>query len=137
MSQIDLSALITATQKQESNRLSARDALAQLRWQHETAGLILADGQHIATTRESQSQIANAAMGVQAGLITDPMPWKTLQGWTEFSPVSLLDMATQVSAHVRACFAAERAISAQLEISEDPAALDLQAAFAQALAAGS
>ena len=76
-------------------------------------------------------------MGVQAGLITDPMPWKTLQGWTEFSPVSLLDMATQVSAHVRACFAAERAISAQLEISEDPAALDLQAAFAQALAAGS
>ena len=137
MSNIDLSALITAETKLETLRADALAQLAEMRWTLETAGLDLADGRSVATSRDSQSQIANAATGVRAGLITDPMPWKTPQGWTEFTPQALLDMATQVSAHVRACFAAERAVSAELETSQNPAALDLEAAFAKALAAGS
>jgi hypothetical protein len=136
MSNIDLSALITAESKIETHRAAALAALAELRWMHETAGLELSDGRHVATTRVSQSQIASAATGVQAGLITDPVPWKTPQGWTEFSPAALLDMAAQVSAHVRRCFAAERVVSAQLETAADPQALDLQAAYDAALAAG-
>lgn len=134
MSNIDLSALITAETKIEGARAQALAALAELRWRHETAGLELADGRHVATTRISQSQIASAATGVQAGLITDPMPWKTPLGWTEFTPAELLDMAAQVSAHVRRCFMAERVVSAQLDTAPDPQALELQTAYGAALA---
>jgi hypothetical protein len=135
MSNIDLSALITTDMKRERIRLDASAKLAELRWCYETAGVTLADGRQVATTRVSQSQIANAATGVQAGLITQPLPWKTPEGWTEFTPEALLDMASQVSAHVRACFVAERMVSAQLETATDPTAVDLETAFAAALSA--
>ena len=134
MSNIDLTALITAQTKRETQRARTLENLATLRWQHETAGLTLSDGRHVATTRDSQSQIANAATGVRAGLISEPMPWKTLQGWTEFTPEALLTMASEVSTHVRACFLAERKVADRLETMEDPANLDLTTAFPEALA---
>lgn len=129
MSQIDISALITATQKQENKRISAREALAQLRWNHETSGLVMGEGQHIATTRDSQAQIASAAAGVRAGLIDAPLLWKTLQGWTELTPEALLEADILIRRHVQACFAAEYAVAGQIAASDNPAALDLQAAF--------
>ena len=135
MSNIDLSSLITAQSKAEAARVTAQETLANLRWHHETGGLVLKDGRHVATSRDSQAQIANAAAGVRAGLITAPLSWKTRQGWTDFTPDALLDMAAQVSAHVQACFAAERTVDQAIAVAPDPAALDLEAAFAAALAA--
>lgn len=129
MSNVDLSALITAETKAETQRAAALTALANLRWKHEVAGLELTDGHRVATTRDSQSQIINAAAGVRAGLIVDPLPWKTLQGWAEFTPEAVLEMADQVSAHVRTCFAAERLVTDQIEAAANPGALDIPAAF--------
>lgn len=129
MSQIDLSALITATQKQENKRMSALEALAQFRWHHETAGITLADGRALASTRDSQAQIASAAAGVRAGLIDAALPWKTPQGWTELTPEALLEADILIRHHVQACFAAERDVAGQIAASDDPAALDWQAAF--------
>lgn len=133
MSNIDFSALITAENKQETARAQAQERLATLRWTHETGGLTLADGSVMGTSRDAQSQIANAAQAVQAGLITAPMPWKTAQGWVDLSPAAVLDMAAQVQQHVQACFTAERLVSEQINASDMPGALDLDAAFAQAL----
>ena len=133
MSNIDLSALITVAAKQETSRSEALNRLAQLRWEHETAGITLPDGSLFQTTRDGQSQIASAAAGVRAQMITDPIPWKTTLGWAEFSPDAVLELAAQVHRHVQACFAAERAVSEQLAASETPGALDLITAFAQAL----
>ena len=129
MSNVDLSALITADAKLTAAREKTRAKLATLRWEHETAGLVMSDGTHIASTRDSQAQIASAAAGVRAGLIDAALPWKTPQGWTELTPEALLEADTALRRHVQACFAAERAVAGQIAASDDPAALDLQAAF--------
>lgn len=135
MSNIDFSALITAEDKLAAARSAALDRLAQIRWTHETIGIVLEDGRHVDTSRDSQAQIANAAAGVRAGLITAPLPWKTLQGWTELPPEAVLNMAAQVNAHVQACFAAERAVDQMIQQATPLGNLDLEGEFSAALAA--
>ncbi|THD76923.1 DUF4376 domain-containing protein [Thalassobius vesicularis] len=129
MSNIDFSTLISAQDKLTIARSEMLDSLAQIRWMHETAGITLADGHSLASTRDSQAQIASAAAGVRAGLIDAALPWKTPQGWTELTPEALLEADTVLRRHVQACFVAERAVAGQIAASDDPGALDLQAAF--------
>lgn len=129
MSNIDLSALITRAAKLDIARNTALEQLAALRWHHETAGITLADGHALASTRDSQAQIASAAAGVRAGLIDAALPWKPPQGWTELTPEALLEADILIRRHVQACFVAERAVAEQIAASDDPGALDLQAAF--------
>lgn len=129
MSNIDLSALISPAAKLDIARNAALEQLAALRWHHETAGITLADGRVLASTRDSQAQIASAAAGVRAGLVGAALPWKTPQGWTELTPEALLEADILIRRHVQACFAAERAVAGQIAASDDPGALDLQAAF--------
>lgn len=133
MSNINMSALITAKEKQDATRLNALTQLAALRWQYETAGLTLPDGRHVQTGRDNQAQIANTVAGIQAGLIADLIPWKTPHGWIELTPAELLELAVQVSHHVQKCFAAERMVSMELSASDAPAQVDLAARFQASL----
>lgn len=136
MSTIDLSRLVTAEQKQQTRRMQAYAALAALRWQHETGGLHLADGTRIATTRESQAQIASVLQSLNAGLIDGPIDWKTETGWIQLSAAQISSVAASVARHVKACFAAERAVMAELDATGgDLGNIDLQAAFGTALQA--
>lgn len=133
MSNIDLSHLITAEAKTEAARQTALSRLANLRWRYETGGIVLENGARVSSTRESQGQIGSAVLSVQSGLITDSIAWKTDQGWMELDAPTILALAAQVSAHVQACFAAERIVADQIAATAQPAALDIEMAFSQAL----
>lgn len=134
MSNIDLSQMRTAADKQAARRADAMARLAELRWQHETGGLTLPDGTHVATTRQSQAQIASVMQSLEAGLITAPVDWKTASGWVQLSAAQISALAAAVALHVKACFAAERSVAEQLEtLPGDLSDVDLPAAFVQAL----
>lgn len=134
MSTIDLSQMITAEDKQAMRRAAVHAALAELRWERETGGLSLPDGTRISTSRESQAQISSVMQSLGAGLITGPMEWKMTSGWVQISPEQVAGIAAAVAHHVKACFAAERAVAEMLEtLPGDLADQDLQAAFDQVL----
>lgn len=133
MSNIDLSHLITAETKIETARQNALSRLADLRWRHETGGIVLDNGARVSTSRESQGQIGSAVLSVQSGLIANGIAWKTDQGWVELDAPAILALAAQVSTHVQACFAAERIVAGQIIETGQPAALDLEAAFQTAM----
>jgi hypothetical protein len=105
-----------------------RDYLPWYRWRKETGGVTLENGQVIRTTRESQGQLTSAVNSVNAGLVATPIRWKLEGGvWVDLSAEELNHMASVVSDHVRACFAAEEVVEASLEgitTSQIPALFD-------------
>ncbi len=103
--------------------------LADHRWRVETAGLDLPGGDRIQTTRESQAQITAVVNALQLGLIAEPVTYKLDSGWSELSTAQVTAVARSVSAHVKACFRAERSVAAQLEALDDPASADVVALF--------
>lgn len=103
--------------------------LADHRWRFETAGLDLPGGQRIQTTRESQAQITAVVNALQLGLISEPVTYKLDSGWAELSVAQVTAVAQAVSAHVKACFEAERSVCAQLTAMEEPASADIAALF--------
>lgn len=130
MSNIDLKQLILASDKISVARAEKHLALADLRWQRETGGLTLPEGTHIRTTRESQAQISSVMQSITAGLITDPVDWKLTSGWVGISTEQLTEIARRVADHVKRCFAAERYVSEQMEMTPgDLSDFDISAAF--------
>ena len=98
-------------------------ALAALRYQKETGGITLA-GVAVRTDRESQAQLNGAYVSLKEGLIPDT-PWKAANGWMPLTFADIAPIAQAVAAHVRACFAAERAhAQAIAQLPDDVAALD-------------
>lgn len=78
------------------------------RWQVEVGGISVA-GIPIKTDRESQAQLFSAYTSLKSNLIGDT-PWKAADG--SFSLVTMEELepvAQAMAAHVRSCFAAERA----------------------------
>ena len=114
MSTIDFSRVLTAEDKAEAGRQAAAARLADLRWPRETGGLVLPDGSRIATSREAQATLTGAIQLVAAGVLAEPVAWKTAEGWIELDRAGLMAVAAAVAAHVQACFAAERAVLAQV-----------------------
>lgn len=95
-----------ATPVPARTKISLLADVAAKRWQVETSGIAIAD-YHIATDRESQSQLFSVYTSLKSGLINDSA-WKTADG--SFTQVTLPDLepiAQAVASHVRACFAAE------------------------------
>ncbi|WP_323780185.1 DUF4376 domain-containing protein [Thalassovita sp.] len=111
-------------------------ALSDLRWQRETGGLDLTGGARIVTTRESQAQIAATVQSISAGMISEPIDWKLASGWQQLTTAQILAIAGAVAAHVKACFAAERAVSEQMDlVTGDLSGFDIKAAFDAAYSA--
>jgi hypothetical protein len=134
MPNIDPAQMITRQDKETAARQARFEALARLRWQYETGGLALPDGAHVATTRESQAQIASTVQALQAGLIAGPVAWKFLNGWQDLTPEAFGALAQAVSDHVTRCFAAERQVCDRMQaLSGSLSDLDVGAAFMAAL----
>lgn len=106
--------------------------LASIRWQKETGGLALPNGQIIRTSRESQQQVTGALNSIQSGLLTAPVDWKLESGWAKIDVDTLRVIAGAVTQHVAACFAAEKAVSDMIDAET---ITDLQADFDAAYSA--
>lgn len=136
MPNIDLTQLITAEDKAATARDEKYAALSNLRWQRETGGLSLPGGIQIITTRESQAQIAGVVQSINAGLISEPLDWKLASGWQQLTTAQITAVAGAVADHVKQCFAAERAVTSQMDaIAGDLSGFDIIAAFDAAYAA--
>lgn len=125
---VQLSLNLDAARAQQLGRL------ADIRWQHEIGGLTL-EGMAIRTDRQTRAALTEVVNSLAAGLMTEPVTWKMAAGWADLTEAQLLSITAAVSSHVKASFAAERAVSLLIETSETPLALDLQAEFESALSA--
>ena len=79
-----------------------RERATQLRWEHETGGINVG-GVRVLTGTEDQSRIASALIGAPATL-----DFKAESGWVTLTLAELQGIAAAITAHVQACFSAER-----------------------------
>ena len=79
-----------------------RERATQLRWQHETGGINVG-GVRVLTGIEDQNRIASALIGAPATL-----DFKAESGWVTLTLAELQGIAAAITAHVQACFTAER-----------------------------
>lgn len=134
MSNIDFAQVITAADKTAAAKVKLLNALAQARWRAEIGGLTLPNGMQVRTDRETRAALTEAVNALQAELMQDPVPWKMQDGWADLSQADLAIITSAVAAHVQACFAAERAVQAQIEAAEDLTGIDVDAELQAALA---
>lgn len=79
-----------------------REQVTALRWQRETGGLMMG-GVRVLTGVEDQNRIASALIGAPATL-----DFKAESGWVTLTLAELQGIAAAITAHVQACFTAER-----------------------------
>lgn len=79
-----------------------RERASALRWQHETGGIDIG-GVRVLTGIEDQNRIASALIGAPATL-----DFKAESGWVTLTLAELQGIAAAITAHVQACFTAER-----------------------------
>ncbi|MBP2494927.1 hypothetical protein ABID82_007288 [Methylobacterium sp. PvP062] len=97
---------------------SAADLVAYAaarRFAVETGGVVV-NGVTVATDRDSQSMVANAYAGMQAGAVAS-VKFKAASGWIELTADQMKAVALAVFAHVQACFAAEDGCDAGINAS--------------------
>lgn len=119
----------------QSLRASMLPELADIRWRHEVSGITLPNGTPVRTDRHTQTQLTAAVVQVQAGVLSE-VRWKLETGFVTLSGPEITAIATAVTGHVAACFAAEETVAAQIAAAatvEDLRAIDIQAAFDAAL----
>ena len=73
-----------------------------LRWQRETGGITVG-GVRVLTSIEDQNRIASVLIGAPATL-----DFKAESGWATLTLAELQGIAAAITAHVQACFTAER-----------------------------
>ena len=103
---------------------------ADARWRHETGGATWS-GWPIHTDATSQTKYLAELQAIEIGARTDGDGWKFADGI--FRPVSNADfaaLATAARAHVRACFAAEAAVLADIAAGTIATTAEVDAAFA-------
>ncbi|MFZ6696835.1 DUF4376 domain-containing protein [Stenotrophomonas acidaminiphila] len=84
-----------------------RAAATARRWSHETGGLTLG-GVRVATALQDQNRIASVLAAMQVAQV-DGVDFKAENGWVYLTAVELQGIAGAITAHVQACFSAERA----------------------------
>lgn len=85
-------------------KLSAQ--VTALRWQRETGGLMLG-GVRVATGLADQNRIASVLSAIQVSQL-DGVDFKAESGWVYLTAAELQAVAAAITAHVQACFTAER-----------------------------
>ena len=86
----------------EEIKRQLRERASALRWQHETGGIDIG-GVRVLTGIEDQNRIASALIGAPATL-----DFKSESGWVTLTLAELQGIAAAITAHVQACFTAER-----------------------------
>jgi len=84
-----------------------RERATALRWAHETGGITV-NGVHVLTGIEDQNRIATVLAAAQVAELTS-INFKAESGWVALSLAELQGIAAAITAHVQACFTAERA----------------------------
>lgn len=107
------------------NKPELLQALADYRFEVETAGLTLGNGMKIRTDRESQSQLNSTYSDLKNGLIPDT-DWKAVNSWEVVTLEQMTPIATALAAHRRACFRGEQTLIIAIE---NATTLPLQAAI--------
>jgi len=77
------------------------------RWNHETGGISIG-GVQVGTTLDDQNRLSGVLSAIQLGGL-ESVDFKAQSGWTQLTEEQLQGIALAISAHVQACFTAERA----------------------------
>ncbi|MFW8636718.1 DUF4376 domain-containing protein [Cribrihabitans pelagius] len=137
MSNINFSQAVTAEAKTAAARAALYTTLADIRWQHETGGITLADGTVMSTDDRSTAKLTARVTSLQNGMVTAPINFKFPDGWRAVSQAEIEAVAGAVAQHVQSCFDAELTVSEQIAALDDVEvpAFDVRAAFDEALSA--
>ncbi|MCD0280454.1 DUF4376 domain-containing protein [Xanthomonas melonis] len=88
-------------------RRRMRAGATHARWQYETGGISVG-GVKVGTTTEDQNRISTVLAAADLGTV-DRVDFKADSGWVTLSLAQIRGIAAAISAHVQACFSAERA----------------------------
>ncbi|WP_186389465.1 DUF4376 domain-containing protein [Stappia sp. TSB10P1A] len=103
---------------------------ADLRWRAEVGGMEWR-GWPVHTDRQSQTKVLAEHVAVTSGSRLDGEPWKFADGlFRELTNADVQDLARAVREHVRASFAAEAAVAADIEAGVIVTREAVEAAFA-------
>jgi hypothetical protein len=108
---------------------SAEDARAELvaaateqRWLHETGGILI-NGVRVGTNLDDQNRLSGVLSAIQLGGL-ESVDFKAQSGWVQLTAAELQGIALAISAHVQACFTAERAHHEAIEQLQTQAEVD-------------
>lgn len=87
---------------------SAKSAVTALRWLHETGGITLPNGVHVATGIDDQNRITSVIANAELAGV-EVVDFKAASGWVSISVADLKAVAAAIALHVQQCFSAERA----------------------------
>lgn len=105
-------------------------AVTAERWNRETGGITIA-GVQVGTNLDDQNRLSGVLSAIQLGGLTS-VDFKAQSGWVELTAPELQGIALAISAHVQACFTAERAhheAIEQLQTQADVDAYDVMAGW--------
>lgn len=88
-------------------------AATALRWEKETGGIELG-GVRVGTTLDDQNRISGVLSAIALGGLVE-VDFKAQNGWVKLTASEIQGIAQHISAHVQACFTAERAHHESIE----------------------
>lgn len=92
------------------------------RWNRETGGIVLG-GVQVGTTLDDQNRLSGVLSAIQLGGL-ESVDFKAQSGWVQLTAPELQGIALAISAHVQACFTAERAHHEAIEQLQTQAEVD-------------
>lgn len=105
-------------------KLAMESELAQLRWEHETSGVLL-DGAHIRTDPVSQAKLTGAVTLARSDPELVAFDWEAQPGnWVTLDGSSIVAIGIAVGRHVQACFSRARSLAQAIASAETHEALD-------------
>lgn len=106
------------------------DAATAERWERETGGILIG-GVQVGTGLDDQNRLSGVLSAIQLGGL-ESVDFKAQSGWVQLTAPELQGIALAISAHVQACFTAERAhheAIEQLQTQADVDAYDVMAGW--------
>lgn len=100
------------------------------RWARETGGISIG-GVQVGTNLDDQNRLSGVLSAIQLGGL-ESVDFKAQSGWVQLTAAELQGIALAISAHVQACFTAERAhheAIEQLQTQADVDAYDVMAGW--------
>lgn len=114
-----------------------KSAVTAERWARETGGIEIA-GVQVGTALDDQNRLSGVLSAIQLGGL-ESVDFKAQSGWVQLTAPELQGIALAISAHVQACFTAERAhheAIEQLQTQADVDAYDVMAGWPPASGLG-
>lgn len=107
---------------------------AARRYQIETGGITSQTFGPLLTDRDTRAIIGRTIQSIDIGIVTAPVNFKSPAGFVSLTREQLVAIATEIAAHVQACFDAEQAVLAGIGGGNLETAVAIDAAFAAELA---